>query len=178
MGAQAILAQMTATISISSLFDVYPNWLTAAETQSGPDSCHAIYCPWNGDSSSPILILGGNAVPREKLQELGVTHVLSVIAARKKGQKPAGLPENDGDEDGFTRLLIDADDDIDEDLACIFDKAHSFLDECVSAVSTQSEANKAKSLCYVHCEMGRSRSATTVISYLMNRRALELISSH
>jgi len=46
----------------------------------------------------------------------------------------------------------------------LFEKAFQFIDE----------SKKSEKVCYVHCMRGRSRSASIVIAYLMNRHKMAL----
>lgn len=137
-----------------------PGWNVAPANASGRETCHAIFdaCRLGDDESSdvpPLLILGGNAVPAEDLRSRGVTHILSLLAL-KRGQKPAA--ESSGGE--FERLIVDIEDDYDADILSALPSAHNFIDK----------ARSSGGMCYVHCEMGRSRSATVVISWLMHWR--------
>lgn len=147
-------------MTVPQLEILCPQWNVAPENASGRETCHAIYetCCFGDDKSSdqpPLLILGGNEVSAEELTKRGVTHILSLLSL-KRGQKKAA--ESSGDE--FERLVIDIEDDYDADLFSTLQAAHDFIDK--------SRTNDG--LCYVHCEMGRSRSASMVISWLMHWR--------
>jgi len=147
-------------MTTARLEELCPVWNVAPANASGRETFHPIYdtCRLGDDESGdepPLLILGGNAVPAEELKSRGVTHILSLLAL-KRGQKPAA--ESAGDE--FERHIVDIEDDYDSDLVSVLPSAHNFIDK----------ARSRGGLCYVHCEMGRSRSAATVISWLMHWR--------
>ena len=129
----------------------YEGWLKAKQAASGRDSFHAI-CDAPGGAT--LCYLGGCDVGAAALAEANVAYVLSLVSSRRN-QKAAAA---DGE---FTRLVIDVEDEFDADLNSALRTALPFLDQA---------AAKAK-LCYVHCELGRSRSASVVIAWLMHRCA-------
>jgi len=81
------------------------------------------------------------------LKELGITHVVSVIA----GYEPP-FPSD------FKYLVINALDNENNDLSNIFDESNTFIDQCLE------DGGKV----LIHCAAGRSRSASILIAYLMN----------
>ncbi|KAI0013164.1 dual specificity protein phosphatase 12 [Xylariaceae sp. FL0662B] len=114
--------------------------------------------------------------PRAKLYEANVTHVLSVIKFSF---------ESWGEEaKRFQHMSIDIDDDEDEDLLVYLPSAVRFIDRGLyaSAVDGNSDAaaeagkpqieddddqNSSPGAVYVHCAMGKSRSVSCVIAYLL-----------
>ncbi|KAI5925958.1 protein-tyrosine phosphatase-like protein [Camillea tinctor] len=106
---------------------------------------------------------------RKRLFELNITHVLSVIEYSfiKWGEEAKR----------FTHLSIDIDDDDDSDLLVHFPKAVRFIDRGLypsggsADQSHQSgEQSSTSSLpggVYVHCAMGKSRSVSCIIAYLL-----------
>ena len=129
----------------------YAAWLQSKQAASGRDSFHAIS---DAPDGSTTCYLGGCDVGAAALAEANVAYVLSLVSSRRN-QKAAAA---DGE---FTRLIIDVEDEFDADLNSALRTALPFLDQA---------AAKAK-LCYVHCELGRSRSAAVVCAWLMHRRA-------
>lgn len=149
------------TVSLALLEELYPGWAEDAICESGRHNCHPIsesYRDTRSDSDEdvgkPLLVLGGNEVDVACLQRLGVTHILSLVS--QSGQPPAA----DG-VDGFAREVIHIEDQYDADFWSALPIAHRFIDSAV----------ESEGLCYVHCQMGRSRSAAMVISWLMLHRA-------
>merc|ERR1719183_3005338 len=158
---RASAAAPVAPMTLSLLFKLWPQWNSDPGNASGTDCYHPIYTTWR-DPTLPepigqkaLLFLGGNAVNEATLTSLGVTHILSLVSL-KRCQRAAAV-----DAEHFQRLLIDIEDDYDADLRASFDAAFRFLDKAV----------KDGGLPYVHCEQGRSRSASIVIAWLMHRRA-------
>jgi hypothetical protein len=153
------LAEDLGKISLSRLMEVWPTWNAELENASGPDTFHPIHDTWHklSDSASepPLFYLGGNAIKGEVFVSLGISHILSLVSS-KRGQKPvdAGTTE-------IQQLTLDIEDDYDADIRVAFRSAFAFLEE----------VEKCGGLCYVHCEQGRSRSASVVIAWLMHRRA-------
>jgi len=105
-------------------------------------------------TQKPVCILGGNDVVEAQLLTLNVTHVLSIVS-RKRRQHVAAK-----DSEGFERLALDLEDDIEADLLGALPHALDFM----------GKAAASGGLCYVHCEQGRSRSAAVVIAWLMQER--------
>merc|ERR1719463_977440 len=136
---------------------MWPEWNTNPANASGSSSCHAIRDSWTKVDQimlKPLIILGGNEVGKAELKAHGVTHILSIVSS-VKAQKPAAE-----DAEGFERLVIELEDDIDADLLSAIQEARGFLNHAA-----------AEGLCYVHCQMGRSRSAAVTIAWLMHCRA-------
>ena len=128
----------------------YIFWLENKACRSGRDTFHPIHDNWD-----VVCFLGGCDISSGVLAEANVSHILSVIS-KSRGQAVTGA------EGEFERHIIDLDDVFDADIASHFERAFAFLD--------QAAANGCG--CYVHCELGRSRSATIVIGWLMHRRAM------
>lgn len=102
---------------------------------------------------------------RNQLYENNITHVLSVIQFSF---------EKWGDEaKRFTHMSIDIDDDESSDILVRFSAAVRFIDSGLhphGPVSKEDEARPATSSgsgVYVHCAMGKSRSVSCVIAYLL-----------
>lgn len=148
-------------MTLSLLRTLWPQWNSDLANASGTDTYHPIYACWKDSdctappADKPLLLLGGNAVSEATLTACGVTHVLSLVSSARC-QKPVAV-----DAHQFQRAVFDIEDDYDADLTAVFQPAFKFLDD----------ATKADGTCYVHCEQGRSRSASVVIGWLMHRRA-------
>jgi dual specificity MAP kinase phosphatase len=99
----------------------------------------------------PYLLIGNqrDAANRERLIELGVTHILNVTA-----QLPLHF-----ESDGITCKRLPATDSGSQNLKQYFAEAIKFIDG----------AHEAKGRVLVHCQAGVSRSPTIVIAYLMAR---------
>uniref|UniRef100_A0A1A8F9P6 Dual specificity protein phosphatase 12 n=2 Tax=Nothobranchius korthausae TaxID=1143690 RepID=A0A1A8F9P6_9TELE len=91
---------------------------------------------------------------RQMLADASVSHILSVDSVDPSPMLPA-----DG---SFVRKWIDVLDDPTADLLSHMDACFMFIDEAV----------KGGGAALVHCQMGRSRSATIVTAYLMKRHQL------
>ncbi|CAI6334919.1 unnamed protein product [Periconia digitata] len=92
------------------------------------------------------------------IRAAGITHVLSVIDYDSLLQKH------------FQHLKhyhIRADDDPNENLLMHFESASAYIDEGLRSESIDDEGRKKNGGVFVHCAMGKSRSATLVIAYLM-----------
>lgn len=98
------------------------------------------------------LTIGGLAAlyRLDLMRQSGVSHVLSVIDYDVK--VPPQLR-------GLRHLHITADDEPRQDLLQYFDRTNAFIDEALS--------RKDDGGVFVHCAMGKSRSATLVCAYLM-----------
>eukprot|EP00929_Paragymnodinium_shiwhaense_P056348 TRINITY_DN28205_c0_g2_i6.p1 TRINITY_DN28205_c0_g2~~TRINITY_DN28205_c0_g2_i6.p1 ORF type:complete len:226 (-),score=33.86 TRINITY_DN28205_c0_g2_i6:169-846(-) len=126
----------------------------------------------------PGLWLGSKEPARHPkiLAERGVTHVLSlgtefprqllidcladsVLVSKRTLQQRSGngrtLLQAD-EQDPFARLMISVEDRIGTDISIHFDACREFIAEGVS-----------KGGVFVHCWMGKSRSATAVVAYIM-----------
>jgi len=147
-------------MTLELLEQEYPVWLADAVTASGKDTCHTVYETWiQGRSrceplAQPLCILGGNAVAEAQLLSAGVTHVLSVVSLKRQQGVAAEASSR------FARLVLDLEDDVDADLLGILPEVLSFVDGAATS----------RGLCYIHCEQGRSRSASVVIAWLMHRQ--------
>jgi len=104
----------------------------------------------------PYLFIGNqrDAASRERLTELGVTHILNVTAH---------LPLH-FENDGITYLRLPASDSGSQNLKQYFSEAISFIENA--------KASKGKVL--VHCQAGVSRSPTIVAAYLIARSSKTL----
>lgn len=144
-------------MTVRQFQSMWPEWNKDPANASSSNSCHGIRDSWKKADQimlKPLIILGGNEVGEADLKAHGVTHVLSIVSSAK-AQKPAAE-----DADGFERLVIELEDDIDADLLSAIQEARGFMNRA-----------KAEGLCYVHCQMGRSRSAAITIAWLMHCRA-------
>ncbi|CAK7270837.1 tyrosine protein phosphatase yvh1 [Sporothrix epigloea] len=114
------------------------------------------------------------AVGQQKiLDSHNITHILSVLqyTAREKAEiaaKPPCTPPR-------TRMFIDVDDLEEEDLLVHFPRIVRFIDgglrsKPVSGSTVEDTEAATKGAVYVHCAMGKSRSATAVIAYLLWKR--------
>ena len=105
----------------------------------------------------PFLYIGNerDAASKERLQEVGITHVLNVTSH---------LPLNfDGDE-CLTYCRLAASDSAHQNLTQYFDDAFKFIDE----------ARTSGGKVMIHCQAGVSRSSTIVIAYLMKYSGLTM----
>ncbi|EMR68910.1 hypothetical protein UCREL1_4066 [Eutypa lata UCREL1] len=118
--------------------------------------------------------------PRQAIYDANITHVLSVIKFSFEGWA------KEADAKAFRHLSIDIDDDDDEDILGHFPAAVRFIDEglyprnvtAAAAADPSQEAGaggggggkktaSSPGAVYVHCAMGRSRSVSCVIAYLL-----------
>jgi dual specificity MAP kinase phosphatase len=99
----------------------------------------------------PYLLIGNqrDAANRERLTELGVTHILNVTS-----QLPLHF-----ESDGIACKRLAASDSGSQNLKQYFAEAIEFIDD----------AREANGRVLVHCQAGVSRSPTIVIAYLMAR---------
>ena len=89
----------------------------------------------------------------EKLQEIGITHVISVLAGF--------IPPYPND---FKYLQLNALDTTNTDLSNNFESANEFINDAIE--------NKGKIL--IHCMAGRSRSATILLAYMIKSFGLTI----
>ncbi|KAF3006396.1 tyrosine protein phosphatase yvh1 [Neopestalotiopsis sp. 37M] len=101
----------------------------------------------------------------EKMEEKNITSILSVIKYSFQGWgEKAKL---------FNHLSIDVDDMEDEDLLAHLPKAVRFIDRGLHATGSEegndgdNQDKKSSGAVYVHCAMGKSRSVTCVVAYLL-----------
>lgn len=101
------------------------------------------------------LYLGslGAANNKSALKNLNITHVLTVA-----GSLPPPYPKD------FTYKIIDIADREDVNISRYFDECFEFIEE----------AKRAGGSVLVHCFVGRSRSVTIVVSYLMKKHGISL----
>jgi len=101
------------------------------------------------------VVLGGFAQSQDGdgLMECAVTHVLN--CAR---ELPNCFPGT------LKYLKLDLRDSSSERLKGVFEKSFAFLDEC----------QKMGGVCLVHCQQGKSRSASILCAYLIARRGLSM----
>ncbi|KAI4378880.1 hypothetical protein MLD38_016302 [Melastoma candidum] len=99
------------------------------------------------------LFLGsvGAANNKEVLKRLNVTHVLTVANSLKPPHP-----------DDFTYKVIAVSDREDTNLRQYFDECFDFIDE----------ANQSGGGALVHCFVGRSRSVTIVVAYMMKKHGM------
>ncbi|KAI1360067.1 protein-tyrosine phosphatase-like protein [Xylaria arbuscula] len=101
---------------------------------------------------------------RKQLYENNITHILSVIqfSFEKWGQEAKQ----------FNHLSIDIDDDADSDILVRLPAAVRFIEhglhsETVADEHSSTSASLPKPGVYVHCAMGKSRSVSCVVAYLL-----------
>eukprot|EP00270_Netrium_digitus_P018637 TRINITY_DN7117_c0_g1_i1.p1 TRINITY_DN7117_c0_g1~~TRINITY_DN7117_c0_g1_i1.p1 ORF type:complete len:208 (+),score=61.68 TRINITY_DN7117_c0_g1_i1:235-858(+) len=106
------------------------------------------------DKIDDNLFLGGlaAAVNKPKLQDLGVTDILTVA----DGLGPPRFP------DVFKYTVVEVDDAVSENLAAHFDHCFSAIDDARS---------HGRGI-LVHCLAGMSRSVTVVVAYLMKTKGM------
>jgi dual specificity phosphatase 12 len=91
------------------------------------------------------------------IRAAGITHVLSVI------DYDPSIQERFGDLN-LKHLHIRAEDHPNENLLQHFDEAVEYMDQALKQVGAEKDDTGGV---FVHCAMGKSRSATLVIAYLM-----------
>ncbi len=102
----------------------------------------------------------------KKLKEIGITHIISVIAGF--------IPPYPDD---FEYLVINALDNLNTDLSKNFEIANEFISQ-----DLDEDENKEKKV-LIHCQAGRSRSATILAAYIIKtfgmdvKRTLDLLTS-
>ena len=110
----------------------------------------------------PWLFISGieAAQDQEVLCQIGVTHVISIVANPDKVRVPKRL----------RRLSLALRDEKDEDITACFDTAWAFACEARRSLADGGEGGKL----LIHCKMGRSRSATLVLLVLLRSREYTL----
>ncbi|KAJ8123489.1 hypothetical protein ONZ43_g580 [Nemania bipapillata] len=102
---------------------------------------------------------------RKKLYENNITHVLSVIKA--------SLERLGEEAKRFKHMSIDIDDDESSDILVHFPAAVRFIDDGLHPHGSQTREAEGttpaspKNGVYVHCAMGKSRSVSCVVAYLL-----------
>lgn len=107
----------------------------------------------------PSLFLGSldDLEDKEWMKKTGITHVLTIICSTY-------LKEAEEAAQGYTTKLIKAEDDKFQNLMQYFEESNLFISKALE--------NKNKIL--VHCALGRSRSPTFVMAYLMSTKNMDL----
>ena len=95
----------------------------------------------------------------------GCTHVVTLW---DDGQEPPALNVGEGGADAPQRAVFPVRDSHDADISQHFEGCCAFLTECA----------EAGGIAFVHCQMGRSRSATATIAFLMHRYRLPLLAAY
>ncbi|KAI2642342.1 protein-tyrosine phosphatase-like protein [Xylaria nigripes] len=98
---------------------------------------------------------------RNQLYENNITHILSVIkwSFDKWGDEAKR----------FTHLSIDIDDDESSDILGYFPAAVRFIENGLRPLGHATSASEPRNGVYVHCAMGKSRSVSCVIAYLLHK---------
>ncbi|KAH8821214.1 protein-tyrosine phosphatase-like protein [Xylogone sp. PMI_703] len=119
------------------------------------------------------LYIGGIFTLRRKslLAETGITHIVSVLKYDFKDFE---------DWDKYEHLQIEVDDSEDEDLLGEFERTGAWIEHALREWKDENQVKKGKVL--VHCAMGKSRSVTIVLAYMLRQNptltvseALELV---
>ncbi|KAI8914932.1 protein-tyrosine phosphatase-like protein [Powellomyces hirtus] len=109
----------------------------------------------------PHLLLGSDALPQakdgvEQLKALGVTHILNMaVEVENKAVDESGL---------FEVKWCLAEDHAEHDIEPVIRDAVDWI----------AHASQPDNIVFVHCKAGRSRSATTVIAYLVVHHKMRL----
>ncbi|CAA6654343.1 unnamed protein product [Spirodela intermedia] len=111
-------------------------------------------------SITSSMFIGGALAARSvyTLQYLGISHILC-LCSNEIGQSDSQYPDN------FEYKNFSISDNDDEDISGLFEEAFDFIDGI--------EQKGGKVL--VHCFEGRSRSATVVLAYMMQRKNMTLL---
>lgn len=128
---------------------------------------------WSGSGAAythfdqvwPSVYIGDEktALERPHLKELGVTHVLNAAEGKWNNVLTGADYYSDL---GIQYFGVEADDKPTFNISQFFDPATEFIHEALSQPQ-----NKV----LVHCVMGRSRSATLVLAYLMMKHSLSVV---
>ncbi|SZE99827.1 unnamed protein product [Blumeria hordei] len=98
-----------------------------------------------------IFVGGVCALSRTlELRNAGITHIVSVFKSDSRTVK---------DCEGFKHLTIEVDDLENENILQSFEKSGNWIESAL----------KERGKVFVHCAMGRSRSVTTVLAYLLRK---------
>ncbi|KAF2469195.1 phosphatases II [Lindgomyces ingoldianus] len=116
-------------------------------------------------TSSPRLYIGGlyALYQTSLIEDAGITHVLSIINYDPLLQERFAH---------LKHLHIRAEDDPNEDLIKWFARANRFIEGAGQGGDSGgsgdgNESENGKGAVFIHCAMGKSRSATFVVAYLM-----------
>lgn len=113
---------------------------------------------------TPTIFLGRRPTPEhlEQLENVGITHVVSCLEERKRGNV-------DFLRESFDHVFLSASDQMDQDMG---DTLRRFFDHADAV-----EAAPGSKL-LVHCEVGVSRSASLVIALLMRDERLSFLDAY
>ncbi|KAJ3288592.1 hypothetical protein HK104_008069 [Borealophlyctis nickersoniae] len=111
----------------------------------------------------PYLFLGSDVIPQsldgvEKLQALGITHILNMAAEVKNDRLSQG--------NHFVLKWCKCEDHAEHDVESALKEAIDFI--------AQARASSPNAVILVHCKAGRSRSSTAVIAYLLAKERMTL----